>query len=206
MTFKATISPEELEKLKTAEFTGEVTIVEKLDNTFESAIDYLTSQKIIGFDTETKPVFQANSRRNGVALLQLSSGTRAYIFRLTELGMPDSLCKLLSTKKIIKVGAAVTEDIRGLQRYTKFIPRGFVDLQSIGEGWQIKEKSVRKMAAIILGVRVSKSQQLSNWEAEVLSDAQVNYAAIDAWVCRQMYLKLLSTPKPLVNDEKKNNT
>lgn len=206
MTFKATISPEELDKLKTAEFTGEVTIVEKFDNTFESAIEYLSSQKIIGFDTETKPVFQANSKRNGVALLQLASGTRAYIFRLTELGMPDSLCKLLSTKKIIKVGAAVNEDIRGLQRYTKFIPRGFVDLQSIGEGWFIKEKSVRKMAAIVLGVRVSKSQQLSNWEAEVLSDAQVHYAAVDAWVCRQMYLKLLSTPKPLVNDEKKNNT
>lgn len=206
MTFKATISPEELDKLKTAEFTGEVTIVEKFDNTFESAIEYLSSQKIIGFDTETKPVFQANSKRNGVALLQLASGTRAYIFRLTELGMPDSLCKLLSTKKIIKVGAAVNEDIRGLQRYTKFIPRGFVDLQSIGEGWFIKEKSVRKMAAIVLGVRVSKSQQLSNWEAEVLSDAQVHYAAVDAWVCRQMYLKLLSTPKPLLNDEKKNNT
>ena len=61
------------------------------------------------------------------------------------------------------------------------------------------------MAAIVLGVRVSKSQQLSNWEAETLSDAQVNYAAVDAWVCRQMYLKLLSTPKMIVNDEKKNN-
>ena len=92
--------------------------------------------------------------------------------------MPDSLCKVLSTKKIIKVGAAVNEDIRGLQRYTKFIPRGFVDLQAIGY----------------------------NWEADVLPEAQINYAAIDAWVCRQMYLKLLSTPKPLNEDEKKSNT
>jgi ribonuclease D len=206
MTFKATISPEEIEKLKSAEFNGEVTILDKIDQTYESSIEYLSAQKIIGFDTETKPVFQANSKRNGVALLQLASGTRAFIFRLTELGMPDSLCKLLSTKKIIKVGAAITEDIRGLQRYTKFAPRGFVDLQSIGENWQIKEKSVRKMSAIVLGVRVSKSQQLSNWEADVLSEAQIHYAAVDAWVCRQMYLKLLSTPKPLVKDEKKNNS
>ena len=183
-----------------------MTILDKIDQTYESSIEYLSAQKIIGFDTETKPVFQANSKRNGVALLQLASGTRAFIFRLTELGMPDSLCKLLSTKKIIKVGAAITEDIRGLQRYTKFAPRGFVDLQSIGENWQIKEKSVRKMSAIVLGVRVSKSQQLSNWEAEVLSEAQIHYAAVDAWVCRQMYLKLLSTPKPLVKDEKKNNS
>ncbi|OJV19513.1 MAG: hypothetical protein BGO30_06475 [Bacteroidetes bacterium 41-46] len=206
MIFKSTISPEELDKLKSAEFTGEVTILDKIDEIYESALDYLTSQKIIGFDTETKPVFQANVKRNNVALLQLSGGERAFIFRLTETGMPDSLCKLLSTKKIIKVGAAVTDDIRGLQRYTKFVPRGFVDLQSIGESWGIKEKSVRKMAAIVLGVKVSKSQQLSNWEAEVLTEAQINYAAVDAWICRQMYLKLLSTPKLLQNNEKRDNT
>jgi ribonuclease D len=206
MIFKSTISPEELDKLKSAEFTGEVTILDKIDEIYDSALDYLSSQKIIGFDTETKPVFQANVKRNNVALLQLSGGERAFIFRLTVTGMPDSLCKLLSTKKIIKVGAAVTDDIRGLQRYTKFVPRGFVDLQSIGESWGIKEKSVRKMAAIVLGVKVSKSQQLSNWEAEVLTEAQINYAAVDAWVCRQMYLKLLSTPKLLQNDEKRDNT
>lgn len=206
MIFKSTISPEELDKLKSAEFTGEVTILDKIDEIYESALDYLNSQKIIGFDTETKPVFQANVKRNNVALLQLSGGERAFIFRLTETGMPDSLCKLLSTKKIIKVGAAVTDDIRGLQRYTKFVPRGFVDLQSIGESWGIKEKSVRKMAAIVLGVKVSKSQQLSNWEAEVLTEAQINYAAVDAWICRQMYLKLLSTPKLLQNNEKRDNT
>lgn len=206
MTFKATILPEEIEKLKIAQFSGETTIIEKIDKTYESAIEYLSSQKIIGFDTETKPMFQANVKRNSVALLQLASGSRAFLFRLTELGMPDSLCKLLSTKKIIKVGAAVSEDIKGLQRYTKFIPRGFVDLQTIGETWQIKEKSVRKMAAIVLGYKVSKSQQLSNWESDALSEAQINYAAVDAWVCRQMYLKLLSTPKPINEDEKTSNT
>lgn len=206
MTFKATISPEEIEKLKIAQFSGETTIIEKIDNTYESAIAYLSSQKIIGFDTETKPMFQANVKRNSVALLQLASGSRAFLFRLTELGMPDSLCKLLSTKKVIKVGAAVSEDIKGLQRYTEFIPRGFVDLQTIGENWQIKEKSVRKMAAIVLGYKVSKSQQLSNWESDALSEAQINYAAVDAWVCRQMYLKLLSTPKPINEDEKTSNT
>ena len=206
MTFKATISPEEIDKLKIAQFSGETTIIEKIDETYESAIAYLSSQKIIGFDTETKPMFQANAKRNSVALLQLASGSRAFLFRLTELGMPESLCKLLSTKKIIKVGAAVNEDIKGLQRYTKFIPRGFVDLQTIGENWQIKEKSVRKMAAIVLGYKVSKSQQLSNWESDALSEAQINYAAVDAWVCRQMYLKLLSTPKPINEDEKTSNT
>lgn len=194
MTFNPKISPEEIEKLKQAEFHGEVHIIDTLGHEYDLAIEYLGNHKIIGFDTETKPVFQANSKRNGVALLQLSGPDKAFIFRLTSLGMPESLCKILSTKKIIKVGAAVNEDLRGLLRYTTFVPKGFVDLQHIGMNWGISEKSVRKMAAIILGVRVSKSQQLSNWEADELSPGQINYAAIDAWVCQQMYLKLLSTP------------
>jgi len=194
MIFNPTISPEEIEKLKQAEFTGEIYVVDKLDYDFEVAIEYLRNQKVIGFDTETKPVFQANAKRNGVALLQLSGADKAFIFRLTSIGMPESLCRILATKKIAKVGAAVNEDIRGLLRYTTFTPKGFVDLQNIGVNWGIKEKSVRKMAAIILGMRVSKSQQLSNWEAEELTHGQINYAAIDAWVCQQMYLKLLSTP------------
>ncbi len=91
---------------------------------------------------------------------------------------------------------AVHDDIRGLQHHCKFVPKGFVDLQVVGINWGIKEKSVRKMAAIILGVKVSKSQQLSNWETDELSHAQVLYAATDAWICQRMYLKLLSTPKP----------
>lgn len=194
MIFNPTISPEEIEKLKQAEFIGEIYVVDKLDYDFEVAIEYLRNQKVIGFDTETKPVFQANAKRNGVALLQLSGADKAFIFRLTSIGMPESLCRILATKKIAKVGAAVNEDIRGLLRYTTFTPKGFVDLQNIGMNWGIKEKSVRKMAAIILGMRVSKSQQLSNWEAEELTHGQINYAAIDAWVCQQMYLKLLSTP------------
>ena len=194
MIFNPTISPEEIEKLKQAEFIGEIHVVDKLDYDYEAAIEYLRNQKIIGFDTETKPVFQANAKRNGVALLQLSGADKAFIFRLTSIGMPESLCRILATKKIAKVGAAVNEDIRGLLRYTTFTPKGFVDLQNIGINWGIKEKSVRKMAAIILGMRVSKSQQLSNWEAEELTHGQINYAAIDAWVCQQMYLKLLSTP------------
>lgn len=194
MTFEPKITPEEIEKLKQAEFHGEIHVIDKLNHSYDKAIEYLSSHKIIGFDTETKPVFQANSKRNGVALLQLSGPDKAFIFRLTLIGMPESLCKILETKKISKVGAAVNEDIRGLLRYTTFVPKGFVDLQNIGINWGITEKSVRKMAAIIMGVRVSKSQQLSNWEAEELTHGQINYAAIDAWVCQQMYLKLLSTP------------
>ncbi|PKP00274.1 MAG: 3'-5' exonuclease [Bacteroidetes bacterium HGW-Bacteroidetes-8] len=194
MIYKPTITPDELEHLPVAEFNGEIVVVNQVDEKYYEAIDYLKNQKIIGFDTETRPSFTANTKRNLVALLQLSGKDRAYIFRLHNTGLLPDLVKILSTSRIIKVGAAVTDDIRALQYHTKFISKGFIDLQSIASNWGIQEKSVRKMAAIILGVRVSKSQQLSNWESADLSIAQIHYAAVDAWVCQKMYLKLLSTP------------
>ncbi|MFA6334067.1 MAG: 3'-5' exonuclease [Bacteroidales bacterium] len=202
MVYLPTISHEEIDALQPAAFKGEVIVVEEKSKEYKDAIEYLSNQRIIGFDTETKPMFQANAKKNDVALLQLSGTDHAYIFRLTLLGLPDDLCKILSSNKIIKVGAAVHDDIRGLQRYTKFTAKGFVDLQTIGINWGIKEKSVRKMAAIILGVKISKSQQLSNWEAHELSQAQIQYAAIDAWACQRMYLKLLSTPKEIAQEIK----
>ncbi|MDP3437881.1 MAG: 3'-5' exonuclease [Bacteroidales bacterium] len=194
MIYKPTITPDELEHLPVAEFNGEIVVVNQVDEKYHEAIDYLKNQKIIGFDTETRPSFTANTKRNLVALLQLSGKERAYIFRLHNTGLLPDLVKILSSSRIIKVGAAITDDIRALQYHTKFISKGFIDLQSIASNWGIQEKSVRKMAAIILGVRVSKSQQLSNWESADLSPAQINYAAVDAWVCQKMYLKLLSKP------------
>ncbi len=194
MIYKESISPEELERLPVAEFNGEITVVEALDELYFDAIEYLHSQKIIGFDTETKPSFVANAKRSSVALLQLSGKERAFLFRLHSLGLPAELVKILSSAKVFKVGAAIHDDIKGLQHHAKFTPKGFVDLQSIVINWGIKDKSVRKLSGIILGMRVSKSQQLSNWEAHELSHAQENYAAVDAWVCQKMYLKLLSTP------------
>ena len=107
----------------------------------------------------------------------------------------------MASDKILKVGAAIHDDIRGLQRLRQFEPAGFVDLQKIVCEWGIRDKSVKKMAAIIMGIRISKTQQLSNWEAERLSDAQCLYAATDAWVCREMYLRLMreeKNPLPVV--------
>ena len=124
-------------------------------------------------------------------MLQLSGPDRAYLFRINVIGMHRRLCNLLSNAKVIKVGAAVTDDIRGLQRYQEFTPRAFVDLQKIVGDYGIRDRSVKKMTAIILGFRISKAQQLSNWEADTLSEPQIRYAATDAWVCREMYLKLM---------------
>lgn len=192
MQYPESISSEELTQLDTVDFTGPIVVVSDVDSEFAEAMEYLKHQTVIGFDTETKPCFSSGSPRHHVALLQLSGEEKAYIFRVNTLGMPAPLASLLSDGSILKIGAAVKEDVNGLMYYRKFTPRGFVDLQSMVGDYGIKDKSVRKMAAIILGKKVSKTQQLSNWEAPQLSGAQLKYAAIDAWVCREMYLRLKS--------------
>lgn len=192
MQYPESISSEELTQLEQIDFTGPIVVVSDMDEEFAEAIDYLRSQEVIGFDTETKPSFTSNTPRHHIALLQLSGGDKAYVFRLNMLGLPAPLASLLSDGSILKIGAAVKEDIRGLMHYRKFTARGFVDLQTMVAEYGITDKSVRKMSAIILGKKVSKTQQLSNWEAPQLSGAQLKYAAIDAWVCREMYLKLKS--------------
>ena len=189
------ISREELEKLEYASFPGKIQVIDSVGAEFNRAIDYLRSQKIIGFDTETRPCFGPNQPRYGVSLLQLSGPGKAYLFRLKSMGMHRRLCNLLSDRRIIKVGAAIHDDIRGLQKLNDFRADGFVDLQKIVADYGIRDKSVKKMTAIILGFRISKTQQLSNWEAEELSESQCKYAATDAWVCREMYIKLMNSEK-----------
>lgn len=202
--FKISILPEEIEKLPSGAFPGEIHIIEKPGLEYAKAIAYLMSQKVIGFDTETRPVFAANMPHHDVALLQLSGPDKAYLFRVNKLGMRKLMCSVLSNPDIIKVGAAVHDDVRGLQHYRRFEARNFIDLQKIASEWGVRDKSVKKMSAIILGCRISKTQQLSNWEAEDLSRSQQLYAATDAWICREMYLKLLSSEKHPLSPEELN--
>ena len=191
MAFASRITVGEIEALEIATFPGEITVVSSAHcPEFFQAMEYLGAQDVIGFDTETKPCFVPKVPRNKMAILQLSGPDKAFIFRLQQVGVPPKLAALLGSPKILKIGAAVHDDIRGLQEYRRFIPKGFVDLQRLAPAYGIEEKSVRKMAAIILKKRVSKSQQLSNWESSHLSEAQLRYAAIDAWICREMYYKL----------------
>lgn len=199
--FVSSITMEQIEGMEYAAFPGKIHVIEDEGTEFFKAVTYLSRQKIIGFDTETRPCFTSAQPPYGVALLQLSGADHAFLFRIKTLGMHRKLCNLLSDRKIVKVGAAVHDDIKGLQKYVPFKPASFVDLQKIVGEYGIKDKSVKKMAAIILGVRISKTQQLSNWEAEALSESQEKYAATDAWVCREMYIRLMRSPKnPLVKE------
>lgn len=200
--FKESITPKELEALEYASFPGRIIVIDAVGAEFNRAITYLRSQKIIGFDTETRPTFTPSQPRYNVSLLQLSGPDKAFLFRVNKIGMHRRLCNLLASDKVVKVGAAIHDDIRGLQKLHDFKPAEFVDLQKIGCEWGIRDKAVKKMAAIILGFRISKTQQLSNWEADVLTESQCRYAATDAWVCREMYLRLLRSERnPLPVEE-----
>ena len=201
--YRISISPEEIEQLSPAAFPGRIEVIDSIGLDFFRAVRYLRRQSVIGFDTESTPCFSPNQPHYGVSLLQLSGKERAFLFRIKMMGdIPKALRKILSDEKILKVGAAVNDDVRGLEKHHDFTPKSFVDLQKIVWEYGIKDKSVKKMAAIILGIRISKTQQLSNWEAEKLSESQQSYAATDAWVCREMYLKLLSSEKnPLTPEQ-----
>ena len=201
--YRISISAEEIEQLSPAAFPGRIEVIDSIGLDFFRAVRYLRRQSVIGFDTESRPCFSPNQPHYGVSLLQLSGKERAFLFRIKMMGdIPKALRKILSDEKILKVGAAVNDDVRGLEKHHDFTPKSFVDLQKIVWEYGIKDKSVKKMAAIILGIRISKTQQLSNWEAEKLSEAQQSYAATDAWVCREMYLKLLSSDKnPLTPEQ-----
>ena len=196
--FQSSIEPKELEQLPLEAFDGPIEVIDHIGWHYSRALAYLRKQKVLGFDTETRPSFEAHHYHHDVALLQLSGPDKAYLFRLNKMGLRKSLCAILANPNIVKVGAASNDDVKGLQRLCPFSAHDFIDLQKIVWEWGIK----KKMTAIILGFRISKNQQLSNWEADELTQAQRLYAATDAWVCREMYLKLMDNPKnPLKSDE-----
>ena len=192
MVFQPTITNEQAAELPSAHFDGRIVIIDSEEH-LEAACRDLAAQRIIGFDTETRPSFKAGVS-NKVALLQLSTHENCYLIRLCRTKLHSALLKILSNPNILKIGADVAGDLRSLHALRHFNERGFVDLQQIASHWGIEEKSLRKMSAIVLGERVSKAQRLSNWEASTLTPQQQMYAATDAWVCIAIYEKLMSTP------------
>jgi len=188
MTYAESISNEELNALPPGAFGGEIVVVDDKE-TMKAAYDRLSRSRVIGFDTETRPAFQ-KGKINKMALVQLASEEAAFLFRINKIPLSKKMLALFENEKIIKVGASIRDDIKGIQKQTPFQPGGFVDIQSIVGQYGIRDISVRKVSAIVLGIRISKAQRLSNWEAQSLTPAQQVYAATDAWTCREIYLKL----------------
>jgi ribonuclease D len=183
------ISKEEVNQLPLGQFEGEIILVETEEQIHEAAQE-LNRHTLIGFDTETRPSFRKGVQYQ-VSLLQLSTAEVAFLFRLHQIGLPSSIKTILENPKIVKIGAAVLDDLRGLKKISiGFQPKSFFDLNEELKKVGFHNVGVRNLSAMVLDIRISKSEQVSNWEAPELTDKQKVYAATDAWVCLEVYKKL----------------
>ena len=185
------ITKEEIAKFDIEEYNGNIFVVDTPDKA-DKAVVYLSEFIYLGFDTETRPSFKKGNLNN-VALIQLATDSRCYLFRLNRLGFSSSLIKLLSDTNICKIGLSLKDDFSSMSRRLKFTPQGFIDLQKIVLEHDISDIGLQKIYAILFQKKISKSQRLSNWEANELTNAQKKYAALDGWACLKIYKKLCHT-------------
>ena len=154
------------------------------------AVDFLLSQPILGIDTETKPTFKRGVIHQ-VALLQVATHDLCFLFRLNYLGLSPSVVRLLMDRTVPKVGLSLHDDLNMLHKRGEFQAGSFIDLQNVVKEIGIEDMSLQKLYANLFGMRISKAQQLSNWQADVLSEKQKVYAATDAWACIVIYEELM---------------
>ncbi len=186
--FQSEISKEEVADLDLIQYDGPIKLITNQESFLEE-IPHIREQTILGFDTETRPSF-----KKGVvyptALIQISALDQAWIIRVSRMGYPPELLELLTREDILKVGLGLNDDLRRLRADFQFEPGGFLDLQQYVAAFRIEEKGLKKLSGIVLGRRISKAQQVSNWDADLLTEAQLRYAATDAWICLKIYNRL----------------
>lgn len=183
------ISKEEVNALEIGAFRGDIVLVDEMSE-LTKAVVALKQSKWLGFDTETRPAFKKGVSHE-VSLLQLSTKETAYLFRLNKIGLPAEVQEILEEPQTIKIGAAVRDDLKALKKISpNFKPALFFDLNEELKKVGFENFGVRNLSAMVLNMRISKSEQVSNWEVEKLTDKQLLYAATDAWACLEIFRKL----------------
>ena len=193
-TFSPHIDKTAIQALPVTFFEGEVIVVDKPEMVADAAA-YLRQHTVLGVDTEARPSFKRGVHYP-TALVQISTLERCYLFRLTHVGMPVEIAAIFANPNICKVGLAFKDDINGLRRRRDFKPANCIDLQSMVCQYGIMELGLQKIFAIIFGKKISKAQQLTNWENSHLTEEQARYASTDAWATLSIYLALQQV-KPL---------
>ena len=182
---KEKIDKAEVAEMEVVTFGGRIIVIQT-EAEAEKAVNYLLTNPIVGLDTETRPSFKRGTM-NKVALLQVSTYDTCFLFRLNMIGMCPPIVRLLSHPTLVKVGLSLKDDIRMLHHVGEFANNNFIDLQDLVGQVGIRDMSLQKIYANLFGQKISKRQRLTNWEADVLNDAQKAYAAIDAWACLKIY-------------------
>jgi ribonuclease D len=187
---KTNITPEEIQLLPMRAFAGRIELINTPDK-LQDILPLLHTTDVLGFDTETRPSFKRGEFHK-VALVQFAFPDQVFLIQIHKTGVTEELARLLSHAGITKAGVAIRDDIKGLQKFRRFEPEGFVDLAVLARESGLEVESVKKLTALLLGFRISKTAQTSNWETPDLTDKQIEYAATDAWVCLEIYRKLTS--------------
>jgi ribonuclease D len=190
LSFVKTISPEEINALPILQYKGSVHLIDT-DSDLEIAIGVLEKECTLGFDTETRPSFK-KGKINPTSILQLAGEQHVYLFQLSKLSKTEDLFHLLSSQSIQKAGVAIAEDIKRLQEITPYTAQSFWEISTLAQKMGIKHMGLRSLAAILLHGRVAKTLQTSNWANNTLTQKQISYAATDAWVSRELFLKLVA--------------
>jgi ribonuclease D len=187
---KVTISAEEINLLPLRAFQGKVHVITEEKN-LSKVIREVEKHPVIGFDTETRPSFKKGQSYK-VALLQIAVPEKVFLIRTHHTGLTQEINAIFESHQIVKAGVAIRDDIKALQGIRKFEPASFIDLAVMAREIGLQVESVKKLTALVLGFRISKSAQTSNWEAPTLTEKQLEYAATDAWVCLEIYERLKS--------------
>lgn len=174
-----------IKDLPRVNFLGRIIIV-LTESEAEKAVNYLLKADVLGFDTETRPIFK-KGKQNTVALLQVSTRDTCFLFRLNRFGLCPAVVRLLEAEGVKKIGLSWNDDVRSLHALGDFTPKGFFELQEHMKELGVEDMSLAKLYANLFGQRISKREQLSNWEADVLTSKQQGYAATDAWACVMLY-------------------
>ncbi|RXF76130.1 3'-5' exonuclease domain-containing protein 2 [Desulfovibrio sp. DS-1] len=186
--YRRKISKDEINELPLERYAGEIRIV-RSEEELADAVDRLRDEDVLGFDTETRPTFR-KGKVNLPSLVQLACSDVVYLFQLNWLPFGDALAAVLSDADIVKTGVAVRDDIRDLQKLFAFNDAGVVDLGEVARDLGLETHGLRNLAANFLEVRISKGAQCSNWSNRELAPQQVLYAATDAWVSREIHLRM----------------
>ena len=184
---KNKLSKTEINSLPLRYYNGPIHIIQTAEQAKE-ACAILMKEKVLGFDTETRPAFN-KGQSYLPSLIQLAGTKVVYLFQLSQCGLTDEIIILLSNVNIIKSGVAINQDLTELQQILNFEPAGFVDLGDIAKSKGLPHHGLRGLAAYLLKFRISKSARTSNWSTNQLTKKQIKYAATDAWVGRELYLK-----------------
>lgn len=194
---RISITAEEINDLPLRTFHGKTSVISDADELVK-VLKEIASHEVVGFDTETRPSFKKGQIFQ-VSLLQLAIPKKVFLIRLNHTGVTRELAALFSNPKIIKAGVGIRDDLKALQKLRQFEPASCYDLSTLAKTAGLQVESVKKLTALLLGFRISKSAQTSNWEVATFTQKQIEYAATDAWVCLELYHKLKPKDDPAYN-------